>query len=260
MDALACHRGGGGIHYTQVNAHTSRLTVLSDDLYYASASCSLCCSLFTLFLIKRTKKKTGYLGIIASLTFAQSIYDSSFLLYELFRYKGGLSAQRFVSFFGGLSSTLWTNVLSLLLVTIILRSRAVNVKRNYWKFFLAVGLPATSISIAAVVTDDLEEICAYNAVFWTSFSVRIASILFNIVCYLLIAAKMRPCYKSSTATSSSSSSSGGGSSITSATFAIRVLASRLKYYSLVQVLPHPNPNLKFYSLVQVLPHTLDTSP
>lgn len=236
MDALSCLRGGGSGH-DKVNARTALLTRLAYGFFYASASASLSCSLASLVIIAQIKKKTGYLAIVASLTVSQLIYDSSFLMYGLFEYPGGSEGQRFVSFFGGLATTLWTNVLSLLLVVIIFRNTHVNVKKNYVFMALACFVPAAGLAAAAVATNSLQEMCAYNALFWTAFSVRLASIAFNVVCYVLLACRLAPSTTSSSSSGGGRSSSSGGrsKSSNSAGLAVRVLASRLKYYSLVQI-------------------------
>lgn len=233
MNALTCHLAarGKGNGWNPVDARTTLLTRVADGLFYTSAACSLCCSLATLGIIARIKKKTGYLAVVASLTVSQAIYDSSFFMYQLSSFPGGSEGQRFVSFFGGLASTLWTNVLSLLLVVIIFKNTHVNVKQRYWRMGLAVFVPAASLAAAAVATSSLQELCPYNAVFWTAFSVRLVSIAFNVVCYLLLVYRLGP----SSSSSSSSSNSGGGRRKSSAGFAVRVLASRLKYYALVQI-------------------------
>ena len=53
--------------------------------------------MLALLLIVRMGKRTGYLGIVASLTVAQAFYDSSFLMLGLYPYPGGKFAQRFMS-------------------------------------------------------------------------------------------------------------------------------------------------------------------
>jgi len=208
-----------------VNARTARLSRAADDLFYSSAGVSLVCSLLTVILILRLRKRTGYLGIVAALTASQTLYDSSFLMVELYSYPNGKFVQRFVSYFGGLSSTLWTNVLSYLLLIIIRYGRQYNVKKNFFVLCLAVFVPSTTVAIAALVTEVDADKCVYDDLFWVSFSIRIFSIMFNIFCYCLISCKLQKTHSSSSSCSYNSTMSA----------AIRVLASRLKWYALIQV-------------------------
>ena len=199
-----------------LNGKALALAEAAYAVFYASAGVSLLCSTLTLVLIAATPKFTGYLGIIASLSFSQCLYDVSFLLYTFDGSKSGSDIQAFLSYFGGLSSSLWTNILSLLLVVIIRWGQQYNVKKNFLKLFSVVVLPSAAVAVAALASQNV-------AVFWVSFYFRICFIACNIVCYLAIQQKIRTSYSVTTSSSSMSC-------------AIRVLASRLKYYSLVQIL------------------------
>jgi len=171
------------------------------------------------------RKRTGYLGIVASLTCAQALYDVSFEMFGLYRFPGGNFAQRFFSYFGGLSSTFWTNVLSYLLLIIIRYGRQFNVKKSYHYLAACVFVPSFSVAVAALATDVDGDLCTYDFIFWISFALRIFSITFNIVCYALISLKLRAAY----------SNRGAGSSGSTMVAAVRVLASRLKWYAVIQV-------------------------
>jgi len=198
-----------------LSGNTEALAGAAYKVFYASAGVSLLCSTLTLVLIAATPKFTGYLGIIASLSAAQCLYDLSFLVYSTDGSIGGRGIQTFLSYFGGLSSSLWTNILSLLLVVIIRWGQQYNVKKNFLKMFAVVMLPSAAIAVAALASKNPD-------IFWVSFYIRIWSILFNVVCYIAILLKIRNSFALTTSSSTMS-------------MAIRVLASRLKYYSLVQI-------------------------
>ena len=76
---------------------------------------SIWASIITLYIIHALDKWNGYMRVIWSLTICQIIYDVSFFFFVAFYVGGekniGYEFSIFLSTFGGLAVTLWTNAL-----------------------------------------------------------------------------------------------------------------------------------------------------
>jgi hypothetical protein len=88
---------------------------------------SLIAAVLTLILIKRLQKWNGYLLLVASLTVAQGIYDIGFFFLPF--YSDGVAKHFyfFLSTVGGLTATLWSNVLIIVIFEIVSSLHSVNV-------------------------------------------------------------------------------------------------------------------------------------
>jgi heme exporter protein D len=91
---------------------------------------SLIAAVITLTLIKKLNKWNGYLLLVASLTVSQSIYDISFLLLPFYNIGSVKRTYYFLSTVGGLTATIWSNVLVLLIFEIVLSLRSVDVMKR----------------------------------------------------------------------------------------------------------------------------------
>ena len=89
------------------------------------ATISLLASLLTLYLIKRLKKWNGYIQLVVSLTVCQIIYDISFFFLPLSTMWGEY-IYVFLNTFGGLASSLWSNVIILVTARIVILLRTVD--------------------------------------------------------------------------------------------------------------------------------------
>lgn len=89
------------------------------------ASLSLLASCLTLYLIKRLAKWNGYIQLVVSLTVCQIIYDISFFFLPLDE-TWGQYLYVFLNTFGGLTSSLWSNVIIMVTARIVIRLRTVD--------------------------------------------------------------------------------------------------------------------------------------
>ena len=89
------------------------------------ATISLVASLLTLYLIKRLKKWNGYIQLVVSLTVCQIIYDISFFFLPVSP-TWGQYLYVFLNTLGGLTSSLWSNVIILVTARIVIRLRTVD--------------------------------------------------------------------------------------------------------------------------------------
>ncbi len=79
---------------------------------------SLTLSAITLYLIAKIGRWNGFIMMVTSMTISQIIYDCCFALE--FPSTAVFEANIFISTFGGVSVTLWTNVMSGVVVYMVL--------------------------------------------------------------------------------------------------------------------------------------------
>jgi hypothetical protein len=91
---------------------------------------SLLSSIATLALIKLLKKWNGYLELVTSLTVCQGVHDMAFLLILAYNSPGGKGSYLFFHMLGGLSSTLWSNVIMFVTCRIVTTIRSVDIHKN----------------------------------------------------------------------------------------------------------------------------------
>lgn len=198
------------------------------------ASLSLLCSLLTIFLIYVMKKWNGYSIMIVNLSLAQSIYDVSIIM-SCGSGDDFFTAERFLRYFSGSAASLWTNVILLVVAYVVYKLQIFDVKKNFLQILIVIVIsPALTVSVLQL---KFPQIMLY---FWF----RIASIALNIFVYLAVQRKLRlmstlrPDWsingwkdwwrgKSRYRTESSNELKRDP---------IRLLAHRLKYYPMVQIL------------------------
>lgn len=103
------------------------------------ATLSLAAAIITLFLIKLLKKWNGYLLLVCSLTVCQAIYDIGFLLLPWYSIAFARVLYFFLSTLGGLTATLWSNVIILLLCRIVYTLDSTNILKQVkeYHFYLS---------------------------------------------------------------------------------------------------------------------------
>jgi hypothetical protein len=192
-------------------------------------------SLLTLLIIYNISKFNGYIQLVASLTFCQLIYDLGFFLLPWYDTFYGRICYGVINMWGGISSSLWSNVLIFVTCQIIFTSRSVDIHSNYQYYFLFATLPATIISI-------LEGIYVRHhgstAVFYSYFILRSTSVIGNLILFLIISSQLYRLHTASPSTrndpSKPPSSPFPSPSSSSFNHPIYVLSMRLIYYCLVQ--------------------------
>jgi hypothetical protein len=201
---------------------------------FAVATASMVCSILTLVLLKKMNRWNGYHIIIGNMTFSQLLYDVNYMLGIV---PGNISCHiwRFLDVYGGLSCTLWSNILGFCVLYVAIRIKSAEIARRFWYFFaLASGFPLV-VAFLLLACDTIymdggtsQQHCKYRATetaeaiaetyYWT----RILSICVNLLIYILISIKVR----------SLVSVTKGGEGID----ALSELASRMKYYPLMQAI------------------------
>lgn len=91
------------------------------------AGISLGASLLTLLLIKCLGKWNGYLLLVSSLTVCQAVYDFSLLFSPWYSLMPTRIIYSILSTFGGISATLWSNVIIIVTCRIVLTLHSVEI-------------------------------------------------------------------------------------------------------------------------------------
>lgn len=200
---------------------------------FAVATASMVCSILTLILLKRMNRWNGYHIIIGNMTFSQLLYDVNYMLGIV---PGSVACHtwRFLDVFGGLSCTLWSNILGFCVMYVAIRIKSAEIVKRFWHFFaFATGFPLF-IAFLLLACDTVymdggsssQYDCTYRdtdtAVFVseTYYWTRIISICVNLLIYIMISVKV----------GSLVITTKGGGGID----ALSELASRMKYYPLMQ--------------------------
>lgn len=184
-----------------------------------------------MLLIKRLGQWNGYHMIIFSLTIGQILYDVNYMLGVV---PGAIAckAWQFLDVVGGLSTTIWSNILGGCVLHIAMKIKSANISRNFPKFFaVAVIFPAfialLQIALDVISFDESDDSCEYKdneegyAVRGLYYWSRIASIIMNVIIYISITVKINNMVETS---------KGGKYE------ALTELAARMKYYPLFQAL------------------------
>lgn len=172
----------------------------------------------------------GYISIIILLSASQFVYDASIVMVV---FPGGrvleftYIALRSMS---GLWATLLTNVLSCVIVYTALTLQSYDIKKNLQKIILVIFVPSMVCGLLVPTTlfsSKGEDSLAFVIVSTIYGVVRIASIVFNIVCYFLLRKKLSMIKKKSPTSMQ----------LTPAIDTpLHALAARFKYYPIIQVI------------------------
>lgn len=165
------------------------------------AMVSLCCSLVTLYLIYYMKIRNGYLLLISSMTVCQVIYDINFIQGIIPGYANCVIWNVF-NILGGLSVSIWSNIISYVALYVIVEIRSMNIYEKYKYFFAIAIIPPLFLSLISIAvirrpdSDDDDQpylYCVYNdtllarAVYAAYYWGRIITILFNFGVFTYIA-------------------------------------------------------------------------
>lgn len=188
---------------------------IGGGIVVAATFASVICSIFLIHLIVAMGKWNGFTRIILWMTICQIVYDTSFVfgIYsaaEETGYKSMHLVAIFLSTFGGISVTLFTNVLMAVVFRMVYTRKAVKIMENFRIHLVLV----MSVSIALAV---------YSTVAFGSGDyklsgdlynyVRLSSIVANFSIYAIVTKLLwTPTYKP-----------------------LLVLSSRLKFYPICQV-------------------------
>lgn len=247
---------------------------IANWVQFSVATISFFCSLSTLLLIHRMRILNGYFAIIASMTVCQMTYEFNFILGVLPGYVNCI-LYNMLDVFGGLSFSLWSNVLSYVVLYIVVNIRSIDIAGQYKYFFMFAVFPPLALAIMVPMAmiqpsdddDRPDPFCQYtegdlgkfivNTYYWG----RLATIFINFVAFFAISKKVSSMMKSVGGRTEAwtlanlspvqlaarlfnkeeSQGFGRQTSQVRATavkqcVAILVLASRMKYYPLAQAL------------------------
>jgi hypothetical protein len=204
-----------------------RMTSLANNTYELNAglmnitvaTASNLCSLLTLWIIYKCQRWNAYVQIILSMTVSQLLYDTSFY-FLLNGSDTSFYIQEFLSSFAGAATTLWTNVMSGVVLYLVTTRKSMDIESMYVYFFS--GIVVVSLLLATMtcvyLTDSIQRDYAYG--FYMVF--RGLSICFNIISYLFISRNLNEI--------------GSSSRYASTRAPLQTLAARMKYYPIVQIL------------------------
>jgi hypothetical protein len=117
----------------------STLEYVGWSLCLLVAFISVISSLLTLRLLSLMKRWNGYLQLVLNLTISQGIYDISYFLLPFFHLKIPRILFEFLSTFGGISSTLWCNIIIYVTWKIVITLHSVNILQQVHSLFLLLA-------------------------------------------------------------------------------------------------------------------------
>jgi hypothetical protein len=112
---------------------------------------SLVCSLFTLLLIYYSKKWTGYLLLLVSLTVSQIVYDFNYI-FRIVETDAMCHFTMFLDVWGGLGISFWVNILSFVVAYTVVSSKPIQIFEQYYLFSIYGTL--IPVVAAAIVSAD----------------------------------------------------------------------------------------------------------
>lgn len=163
-----------------VEDHNRQFT--AGALAVSFAFLSLLASLLTLLLIHRLDKWNGYIQLVVSLTACQILYDISFFFLPLVSTWGDF-VYLFLNTLGGLTSSLWSNVIIIVTARIVIRLRTVDTLKKYPQYLALVTIPSVAIAASVIAFYDHAK---YDYVIICYFIVRSVSIVVNLAAIAII--------------------------------------------------------------------------
>jgi hypothetical protein len=192
---------------------------------YTISSLSFLCTLTNLWLIHIMKKWNGYLAIITAMCYCQIIYDVSFALHISIADGGTMvSIWNSFQFFGGLSVSIWTNVLAFVILRVVVNMRNTDILKNFNWFRAIVMIPSVAIGVALLV---LQLVGRRHQVYYVEeiyYWARLISILINFIIHGIVSYRSYQTKMTKWTRRSPQE------------IAIQILSQRMIYYPLMQAL------------------------
>lgn len=213
-------------------------------------SVSLLCSLFTVALIAISKKWTGYLLLLLSLTLSQILYDINYIM-RISRTPDICLLSFFLDIWGGLGLSFWTNILAFVVAYTVLASASVKIFHHYALFslygtVLPIVLALIVVCVPNVVSNDdngNSNDChyssgdigsfVYNVYYWGRFGAIFLTIILCSVSFLRLRTMRRELEGAGSFQSSSVTADNSSQNTTKVVF---MTVSRMNYYAIAQVL------------------------
>lgn len=128
-----------------------------------------------------------------------------------------------LQFFGGLSVSIWTNILAIVVLKVVVTFEAFNIRKNFYALSAVALVPSLLICILSMALYDEDSSMGNADVIGTIYSyARTLSILINFACYGIIAVRAQKITTASVG------------EITSQQLLINELSRRMIYYPLMQ--------------------------
>lgn len=198
-------------------------------------------TILTLWLIYSVGRKNGYTMIIVCMTSMQLMYDIAILITpmdiignETYAFQDALAS------LGGISTSLWSNVLSFVVYYVVKNFRALNIEKNFHWFALGIYVPSIALAISAGISHVVPDRNNTSSLLY--LIVRIISIVINFALYYLVSRKiafMGYNDLSSSGEGNDDASNHSGSTKranNNAENPVYALSRRLKYYPIFQAI------------------------
>ena len=200
------------------------------------ASISTVCTVLTLWLLHDINRWTGFAGLVYALTLSQLIYDVGFFVKPVLSATSNAPIFAFylLQITGGLATTLFTNVISYIVVVISFSLRSYDIKKNFASIVACVSVLSVVPALLAALgeTEALgnssRAVSSFAVLYYYAIA-RVLSIVFNFFCYILLGFRLRRMGWTFFPSSSSNKSS-------APVHPVCALANRMVYYPVVQVL------------------------
>lgn len=186
------------------------------------ATISLVCSTLVIFLIVKLNKRNGYILLIASMCICQMIYDASFEL--SLTHSNSLCTLMYAGLFvGGLSVSIWTNIVSVVVLYMVTYLKSLNILKIYPMLFIIAFVIPLILATFNYPHEFMLHCGDSNATargvgFFYLYG-RLASTLISILTYAMTSYKVRKMKR-----------------LMHTKDSIDRLTTRMKYYVLVQIL------------------------
>lgn len=214
---------------------------------------SLICSVFTLILIYYSKKWTGYLLLLVSLTVSQIVYDFNYI-FRIIKTPQMCHFTMFLDVWGGLGISFWINILAFVVAYTVVSSKPIQIFQHYYLFSIYGTL--IPIVAALIVTTDPDVLstddsngnsCHYtnhpegNFFFNFYYFGRLCAIFLTIIFCTITLVRLRTMRANFLAAGAGTSELPSPVSSTSnknkaGTRLVFVTVSRMNYYAIAQIL------------------------
>ena len=164
--------------------HLTEFEWIAGSVSFVMTSISLACTLFTLWLISKAGGvKSGYMYLLFSLTLSQLIYDVGMMFVPLYWIDACARINNFLTAVGGMATSLWSNVIALVVYYIVKKLRSFNINEHF--FMMSSGITIVSLLLGVIIVATLDTSGGKDfLIFYYWF--RFASIMVNVIVTYLI--------------------------------------------------------------------------
>lgn len=135
--------------------HLTEFEWIAGSVSFVMTSISLACTLFTLWLISKAGGvKSGYMYLLFSLTLSQLIYDVGMMFVPLYWIDACARINNFLTAVGGMATSLWSNVIALVVYYIVKKLRSFNINEHFFMMSSAITIVSLLLGVIIVATLD----------------------------------------------------------------------------------------------------------